>query len=146
MKTKIKILILFFALSCVCSCKAQLMQTLKDAHKIKENRVYYADKPFKVLLKDIKPTIIAYSVSLDPNLRMANLYLYFTSVSEHRQRLDEAAENHTPPPASITVRFDPQDISLLKNILNKQSGAWSKGIADSLNSFIVKGVYSIGNN
>ena len=57
MKILFKILLSFFLVVTVISCKAQLVQTTNDVKKLIENKTVFIGKPLKVLLKEVKPEI-----------------------------------------------------------------------------------------
>ena len=56
MKNTLKIFILLFILI-NNSCKQLMVQTTKDAYKLKINEQQFINKPLKNLLKEIKPEI-----------------------------------------------------------------------------------------
>lgn len=56
MKNTLKIIIIAFILI-NSSCKAQMVQTTKEAYLLKTNEQQFINKPLKDLLKEIKPEI-----------------------------------------------------------------------------------------
>ncbi|GIQ57921.1 hypothetical protein Flavo103_10570 [Flavobacterium collinsii] len=49
--------LIFLFLTFSCSAQQQMVQTTKDAFKLKENEQHFINKPLKYLLKEIKPEI-----------------------------------------------------------------------------------------
>ena len=73
----------------------QLMKTINDAQKIKENQSQFINKPLKDLLKEIKPQIKCVTASPSINIYSSVGYFIFNFV-DHKQIEKLASHNQIP--------------------------------------------------
>ena len=77
-------IILAFPMLLAISCSAQIMGTLKEAKKLKENETKFIGKPLKKLLKDIKPEIrMASAQSNRPDHQPSVMFFKFVDDKEY---------------------------------------------------------------
>ncbi len=114
-------IILTVSLLLTVACQAQIMSTLKDAKKLKENETKFIGKPLKKLLREIKPEIrMASAQSNRPDHQPSVMFFKFVDDKEYYK--NENKRSFTTIIVYIKENFD---WDVLRNT-KIQKYTWSK--------------------
>lgn len=139
-KSLILLIALIMILITNTSCQAQLVKTIADMPKLKENEQKFLKKPLKVLIKEIKPNIISVlgSPEYTSNTILGNLQFYFIDTQEINRR-----KNKGEKPTSILVYLSRGES---KKYPPLSSHIWTDSTLKPYENMIVERIAIIGKN
>jgi len=138
--------VLFIALSLTTTaCKGQqIVQSARDAKKLQENKQQFVNKPFRILLAQVKPEIkyvFGNPDSKTESLAGTNIKLFFAGKSEYGNML-KAGQN----PTGILVSFVTEKDNTRKPIPVGGINITKDALLEEYGDMIVRSVYVTGDN
>jgi hypothetical protein len=139
-KILITFLITIFSFNCYSQ---QLMKTIDDAYKIKENQEQFINKPLKVLLKEIKPPIKRVTASPSNNFQSSVGYFVFKFV-DAKQNDSLRSKNKIPVTIVVYVK-EYFDWDYHKRTKNKET-VWTSADMRKYENLTIVGFRVYGND